>query len=416
MIGIVKSLVAPCFGEEPWKELQEQNRLLRAQIQAQQRQLDELRGQVERLAEGREGSFGTQNSTSSPASDRKLIVSGEVGAAWFAASQNGQYANKEFRIDDANIRLEASIAKNTYLFGEVQLVKREAPDENFRLGEFYFEFENVSGAWGGPDRLVNVRVGRVDIPFGEEYLYRDPLTNPLVTHSLSDIWGTDEGVEIFGEFGRSSYAVAVQNGSSKTMRDYNSDKSVTFRYGYDLTPRLRVSASAMRTGKLDSVREPMSEVWIGNNLFRNIGSTASTLHQAEIGELDSIYRWRGGHLMVAAGRARYRDNDPRADNTRHFTYYQAEAMQFLTREWYAAARFSTLTADRGYPLAGIGSFGRYFMGSLQTKEMERITLGAGYRFNRSLVLKFDYTFEDARLTTGAPRDTQMFSFESAIGF
>jgi hypothetical protein len=296
------------------------------------------------------------------------------------------------------------------------MAKRESADENFHLGEFYFEFEDISGAWGGPNRLVNARVGRMDIPFGEEYQVRNPLTNPLVTHSLSDIWGTDEGIELFGEFGRSSYAFAVQNGSSMTMGDYNSDKSLTFRYGFDVTPKFHVSASAMRTGKLDSVRESTSEVWIGNALFRNIGSAASTVHQAELGELDAIYRWSGGQLMVAAGRARYRDDDRSANNTRHFSYYQAEAMQHLTREWYAAARFSTLSVDRGYPLVGIGNFGQYFGGPLHTKSMQQMTLGAGYRFNRSLVLKLDYTFEDAKLTTGASRDTRMLSFESAIGF
>jgi len=414
--GIAKSLIVPCLSKEPWEDLQEQNRLLRSQLQSQQHQLDELRSQVERLNEGRDAGPASGKASGSPSADRKLIVTGEVGAAFFAASRNGQYANKEFRIDDANVRVEASIAKNTYLFGEVQMAKREAGDENFHLGEFYFEFEDISGSWGGPTRLVNARVGRMDIPFGEEYQVRDPLTNPLVTHSLSDIWGTDEGIELFGEFGRSSYAFAVQNGSSKTMRDYNSDKSLTFRYGFDVTPKLHVSASAMRTGKLDSVREPMSEVWIGNSIFRNIGSAASTVHQAELGELDAIYRWSAGQLMVAGGRARYRDDDPRANNTRHFTYYQAEAMQLLTREWYAAARLSTLSVDDGYPLVGIGNFGQYFFGPLHTKSMRRMTLGAGYRFNRSLVLKLDYTFEDAKLTTGASRDTRMLSFESAIGF
>lgn len=416
MVGIAKALVAPGFAKEPWEELQEQNRLLRAQLEAQQRQLDELRGKLERLAEGQDITASGRSASGPSSADHKVIVTGEVGAAFFSASENGQYANKEFRIDDANVRIEASVAKNTYFFGEVQLVKREASDENFRLGEFYLEFENLSGAWGGPNRLVNVRAGRMDIPFGEEYQYRDPLTNPLVTHSLSDIWGTDEGVEIFGEFGRSSYAFAVQNGSSKTTRDYNSDKALTFRYGFDVTPKLHVSASAMRTGKLETARESTSEVWLGNTVFRNIGSAASTVHQAELGELDTIYRWTGGHLMLAAGRARYRDNDPRANNTRRFTYYQAEAMQSLTREWYAAVRFSTLNVARGYPLAGLGSFSRYVSGPVQTKEMQRYTLGTGYRFNRSVVVKFDYTLEDAKLTTGAARDTRMFSVESAIGF
>ena len=303
-----------------------------------------------------------------------------------------------------------------YFFGEMQLAKREALDESFRLGEFYLEFENVSGAWGGPDRLVNVRVGRVDTPFGEEYQTRDPLANPLITHSLSDIWGTDEGVMVYGEFDRASYAVAVQNGSSKTMRDYNADKALALRIGFDATSRLHLSASAMRTGELASAREPLSEVWIGNNVFRNIGSALSTTHEAELAELDATYTWTNGHVAAAAGRARYRDNDPLADNTRRFTYYQIEAVQAFTRQIYGALRFSTLEVDRGYPLAGIGNFSKYFLTSLATEELQRLSVGGGYRFTPSVVVKFDYTWEDGKLTTGTSRDNRLFSVETALGF
>jgi hypothetical protein len=284
------------------------------------------------------------------------------------------------------------------------------------LGEFYVDLEDLSGAFGGPSRLVNLRFGRINIPFGEEYQRRDPLANPLITHSLSDVWGTDEGIQLYGESGRASYAFAVQNGGSKTMRDYHSDKSMTLRLGYDATARLRLSLSGMRTGKLASATEPLSEVWFGNVVFRNIGSPLSSTHEAELAEMNATYTWSTGHFWAAGGRARYRDNDPLADNTRRFDYFQLEAVQSLTRHLYAAVRFSRLQVDRGYPIAGIGDLNKYFLGALESKELQRISLGGGYRINPSVVLKFDYTLENATLTTGADRDVHQVSFQTALGF
>ncbi|MEO6005003.1 MAG: hypothetical protein ABIZ04_01140 [Opitutus sp.] len=414
--GVFALGVTAMAADIPLQELQTQNRELRAQLDAQQQQLNELRAQMNRIAGVQESAAANSSADPSSRSDRKLILSGEVGLAYFASSADGRYPKQEFRVDDANLRLEAVIAKNTYFFGELQLSKQEGLDEAFHLGEFYVDFENISGLLGGPERLVNVRFGRVDIPFGEEYLLRDSLTNPLISHSLSDVWGTDEGLEIYGEFGQASYAFAVQNGSTKMTHDYNADKAMTLRVGYDLLPNLHVSASAMRTGELASALEPTSEVWFGNIVFRNIGSALSTTHQADLAELDATYKWKTGHLWVAAGKARYRDNDRLADNTRHFDYFQTEVVQAITREFYAAARFSTLRVDLGYPIAGIGNLVKYFLTSLQTKELQRFSIGGGYRFNSSLVMKVDYTLEDAQLTTGAARDNHALSFETAVGF
>jgi len=405
---------AASAADDRLQALLEQNKIMRAQLDAQQRQLDELRAQMAIVRES--ASVREEPAPAPVASDRRIAISGEVGIGFFSAGDDGQYRNDEFRVDDATLRIEAQIAAGAYFSGELQLSKHESPDETFHLGEFYVEFENISGALGGPERLVNIRFGRVDIPFGEEYQHRDPLANPLVTHSLSDVWGTDEGIELYGESGRADYAFAVLNGGSKTTRDFNADKSIALRVGFSPAPRLHFSASVMRTGELKSASEPLSEVWIGNNLFRNIGSALSTKHEAELAEIDGRYTWSTGHFWAAGGRARYRDNDPLADNTRRFTYYQVEGVQSFTRKFYGALRFSSLRVDQGYPLAGIGNFGKYFMTGLQTRELQRLSLGGGYRYGPSLVLKADYTLEDGELTTGADRNNRMISAQAAIGF
>jgi hypothetical protein len=395
-------------------ELREQNRLLRAQLDTQQHQIDELRSEMKQWSDQHEISAPVEkNSDENRAGDRRLVVSGEVDMVFLSQGRDGLFPKNEFRVDDADFRFEAPIAHDIFFYSELQLSKRES-DDNFHLGEIYLEYENLSGALGGPDRLVNVRFGRVNIPFGEEYQVRNSLEDPLNTHSLSDIWGTDEGIELYGELGHASYAAAVQDGSGQTSNDFNADKALTLRIGYDITPRFHVSGSAMRTGKLQSAAEN-SEVWFGNVVLRNVHD--SSVHRADFLEADASYRWNNGHILGAIGRAHYGDDSGLAGSDVHFRYYQIEAVQSLTHDFYAALRFSSLTADGvGYPLVGLGNFVKYYLTSLRTKELERMSIGGGYRFNPSLLLKAEYTYESGELTTGASRDNHLWSFESALGF
>src|SRR5204862_1142451 len=118
----------------------------------------------------------------------------------------------------------APIWENVYFFTELNLMTREANDLSLQLGELYVDFENISRLWDR-DRMLNLRVGRMDTPFGEEYQTRDAIDNPLISHSLSDLWGVDEGIELYGSVNKVSYAVAVQNGGVSGVRDFDGDKS-----------------------------------------------------------------------------------------------------------------------------------------------------------------------------------------------
>lgn len=414
--------------EAMWRELMQANAELRATVATQQAEISELRTRVDQLDQAgtrRESTVADLREqierSSAPAvsaratTNGKLVLSGEVGAAFFAGEANSHYANDEFRVDEATLRVEAEAARGIYLFGELQLAKRETRDEAFHLGEFYVEFEDIGGD-ATPGRLFNLRAGRVDVPFGEEYLVRDLLTNPLITHSLSDIWGTDEGVEIYGELGRATYAFAIQNGNAATLRDFTADKSYTARVGFDPLPQLHLSASAMRTGELDATRDFVSEIWIGNVAFRSIGSDQTTRFEGEIAEVDATWSWDGGHLWGALGWARYDDNDPLADNRRNFDYHQLELVQDWSPQLYFATRYSAIAARDGYPIAGIGNFGNYFFGPWTTR-LWRFSVGGGYRFNPAVLLKLEYTFEQGRLRNGTRRtDSDQFAAEAVVGF
>src|SRR5258706_1523401 len=198
----------------------------------------------------------------------KLHISGEGGAAFSRSEGKGPFPNSEFRVDEAKLFVEAPIWEDVYFFSEINITTREGMDNHLQLGELYLDFENLSRFWN-KDRQLNLRIGRFDIPFGEEYLMRDVIDNPLISHSLSDIWGVDEGIEIYGSISKLQYTLDVQNGGNSPVRDFDADKSIVIRIGYDPIKPVHVSLSAMRTGALRSLGDCLSALWVGNGLVRS---------------------------------------------------------------------------------------------------------------------------------------------------
>ncbi|MEJ1973943.1 MAG: hypothetical protein WDM96_16210 [Lacunisphaera sp.] len=237
------------------RELVEQNRQLVEQVRAQQKQIDELRTRLDRIDEP------PAPATALPGADsaRQLRLSGEASIDYFDSQAHGTWPNGEFRVDDARIFIEAPIWKNVYVFGGIELTTREANDEYFHLGELYVDIEDL---WRS-DRThsLSLRAGRMHLPFGEEYQVRNAIDDPLVTHSLADVWGIDEGVQAYGTLGPVRYNLAVQNGGHKTMRDFDADKAVIARLSFDPLTGLSLSASALRTGDLTVAGDAMSEAW-----------------------------------------------------------------------------------------------------------------------------------------------------------
>ncbi len=191
--------------ERRLKNLELQNQALMEQLQRQQETIDRLSREVQ---SGRGG--GASDELSPPLEKEtrgfsigKVHIGGEGGLGFFHTGSKGQFSNSEFRVDEAKLFVEAPIWRRVYFFGELDLVirEREPDDDNIKVGELYVDFENVSALWN-QDNVLSIRLGRMDIPFGEEYLTRDVIDNPLISHSLSDLWGIDEGIEFYGKAGR----------------------------------------------------------------------------------------------------------------------------------------------------------------------------------------------------------------------
>jgi hypothetical protein len=354
--------------------------------------------------------------SSASAFQDRIVLSGEAGLAFFHTDKQGAFPNSEFRIDEARLFLDVELMQDTYLFSEILIAERERDDVDLRIGEFYADFEELPWLSRG-DHIANLRVGRFDIPFGEEYLTRDAIDNPLISHSLTDFWGIDEGLEFYGRHRDFDYVIAVQNGSNPATFDGDADKSVTGRFGYTPLRDLRLSLSAMRTGDLNVEDDTFSELWFGSGFFRSIGDPETTTSfDVNLVQGDVRYDLEQGHVSAFGGYLEYRDDDTAADNKRDAWYYALEGVHDVTRSLYGAARFSQIRSSDGMPIVGQAPFGTLFSGDL-VEDIWRLSLGLGYRWSPKLVLKTEYSLERGDRASGEKvKDRDFFGIELALGF
>ena len=408
-------------------ELAQQNANLLKLIEQQQSEIDSLKSRLSEVADVsqdqaeqidtlQDSGFSGDLPSHPPSGGSSIHISGEAGIAFHSGGANTNFPNNEFRVDEARVFIEAQVANTVYLFSELELFSRETNNPDIQLGELYVEVENLITV-DNLDRAVNLRAGRLDIPFGEEYQTRDVMSNPLISHSISDFWGIDEGFELFGEIGNASYVVALQNGSRDTLRDYTPDKSITARFGIDPLSQLHLSGSVMRTGNIDVDKEALTELWFGDGFFRSIGSDYTTEFNVELAQLDASFHWNDGYLKAAYGEAWYEDNDAIQNNSKDFNFWSIEIQQALKENFFAAVRYSGMNVNGGYPVAGMASRGRYFFGPNLTEELRRLSVGFSFWPFADFVLKADFTWEDGEDVRGVKRSkTDQFSAEAGVRF
>jgi hypothetical protein len=77
-------------------------------------------------------------------------------------------------------------------------------------------------------------------------------------------------------------------------------------------------------------------------------------------------------------------------------------VQHITSKLYAAARWSQMLAEGGFPMVGDGDSKKYSLNTL-TETLWRLGLGAGYRFSPNLLLKAEYTLNGGEELGGVER-------------
>ena len=166
--------------------LREQNALLQQQVQKQGSALDALTQKVSELETSSAAKEKPSGENAAPTQGGfnlgKVNLSAEGGVVFFNTGPDGFAPHSDFRVDDARLFLEAPIWNEVYFFSDIDLATRENNGLSTQLGELYLDFQDASQLWG-KDGQWNVRAGRLNIPFGEEYQNRYAMENPLISHS-----------------------------------------------------------------------------------------------------------------------------------------------------------------------------------------------------------------------------------------
>jgi hypothetical protein len=414
--------------ENQLQRLQQQNEALQSQLQQQQQLINALSNSVREIRQTttqRDQEIDDlKNSSTEPTDESSkksgfgfgnVRISGEGGVGFLDTGSQGPYPDSTFRVNEARLFVDAQVWNNVYAFAELDLFTPESSSANAQVGELYVDAESISQLWN-QDNQLSARVGRFYIPFGEEYLTRYAIDNPLILNSLSDLWGVDEGVELYGALGKFGYVVAVQNGGIPSTHDFTSDKSVAGRISYDPNHWLHLSFSGMRTGTINVQNDVLSAMWFGNGFFRSLGSTNTTTFQTTLFEGDINIRLPILALRTFGGYIQYSDNDTAADNYRQVYYYSGEGILDLTKKFYVVGQFSQIFAPNGFPIVADGTMNDYLFGPL-TEEIWRLSLGLGYRFSPHFVAKTQYTIEQGKLVGGAERNQEnLFGAQLAFGF
>ena len=406
--------------EQQIRQLQQQNTILEQKVEKQDESIESLTEKVNELEATNATRESTPAENSTPPAPTgynfgNVNVSGEGGIAFFNTGPEGFAPDSQFRVDEARLFVEAPIWKEVYFSGELDLATREEPGWDVTAGEVYLDWQDVSDLWGR-DGQLNVRAGRIYIPFGEEYLRRYAIDNPLISHSVSDLWGYSPGIELYGALSKFSYVVAVQNVNDDGMTGlFDGDKSVAGRIGFDPNQHLHFSVSAMRTGSLNAEDHMLSAIWFSDGFFQSLGGPGTTWFHDDLVQGDVIANWSSGYVWAFGGYGHYSDNDPTVNNNRDFFYYSVEGLQNLPKKFYAVVRYSEALSNKGVPIVGFGNPGDYF--TALTTELWRLSLGAGYRFSPNFVLKVEYSFEGGQDLDGESRDEEnFFGTEAAFRF
>jgi hypothetical protein len=174
---------------------------------------------------------------------------GGAGFVWTggdALKEHGSFLNYE-----ATINVDAKIWEDLRYFHEIQTIRLGDESTKFvRTGEVYVHFKDLFQTMFDLEGMdVGVKIGRMDIPVGEDYLTQDVIDNPLITLSAAYPYGFDEGVVLHGKFRELNWIAAIMEGTDTRAFEDNADKFISLKLFGNPTERLYLSASGFWNGE-----------------------------------------------------------------------------------------------------------------------------------------------------------------------
>lgn len=303
----------------------------------------------------------------------------------------GVQADGAFLLDAATLFVDARAWEDVTFFAEVRLSNFYIDyDSSVSVGELYARFHDLLPTDGGTG--LGIKVGRIDIPFGEEYLAWDAPDNALILNSAVQPYGLDEGILLHGDLHGVGWAVALMDGLEANSFEDDASKMVAAKVYGDPTDHLHLSASALTTGETSEsafhiAGKPLTPV--GSAMEPStLGVSPSTKVETEAWQVNASLQALGrGSVSLAYGGASIDDDVSAFD--RDLMWFVAEPSWRLTDELRLTARWSqvgTFDGDEGYKLDGkITAFGRAF--GFDTQSLRRVAVGITWTPSPHVLLK-----------------------------
>jgi hypothetical protein len=325
---------------------------------------------------------------------------GAGGFVW--PGKDGARPANGFLNYEATINVDAEVWKDVHFFQEVQIVRLAQEEQNFvRPGEVHVDLKDLARSLFGREGAgIGLKLGRVDIPFGNDYLTQDVLDNPLITFSAGYPYGVDEGLVLYGRHAGIGWQVSVLDGHRQQALDDDADKFVSLKLHGTLAKRLDWSASAFRNGKTSRSAWQFGGTFLepvgARGQVSSAGASPSSRIEAAAYELNASWRLGEGRSVRAQfGRTFVKDAVEEFD--RDITYFQLEPRWRLGPRWTLAGRFSAVgTFDRkkGYAFEGKPFAGGEDAFGFDTKALYRWAVGLGFWPNPRTVLKLESSIDD----------------------
>jgi hypothetical protein len=332
-----------------------------------------------------------------------IRISGYGAFGFYDSGSAGAVPNGSFLVKEASLFVEAQPWEHVSLFSELWLTRYRfdsgsGPD----IGELYAQFRDLFGS--GDGARIGAKVGRIDVPFGEDYLRMDASENPLISLSAAAPWAIDEGLEVYGRLDSFSWIFAVTNGNIALGADDQASKLWCGKLSCDISPNVYVSASAL-TGGTSSV----STLWFGQGLITPVGAFAGSTAGTSPSSAVSSSLWEGDarlslndfSLGLQVGGARIDDADSTFDRT--LVWIEVGPSVQLNPALSLNLRYSSIGTDassQGYLLAG-DIFGSGSEFGYDTHRMQRMTGGLRYVPNPYLQFKLEVGHDGYELMSGS---------------
>lgn len=353
---------------------------------------------------------------------------GAIGA--YQTGVDGNHENFGFDIKEATLFMEANVWSDIDFFIELQTNRLGDDSSKYvRTGEVYIHGRNINVG----DSSVGVKFGRIDIPFGEEYLWQDAIDNPLITNSVSYPYGWDEGVLFYGNSTIWGYEddlnwiLSITDGTDKRSDEDHSDKAYNLKLYGDINKNNYLSLSVMHNGKAQksalefagSHFEPLGK---GDN--EAITRSDSSFVNATLAEINTKHQFQmnnlNGYLALTYGMAEQKDAIKQ--HNRSLKWLTIEPYLQLSTNWYSLLRYSEIgTYDN---LEGYHFDGKIFAGGnndygYDVKRFQRLAFGIGWQPNPRVRAKFEIGkdwFELIDFTNKEPQNKRSFlGLEVAVG-